>query len=76
MIANSKSDINLVIGSGADELLYDTGASYETHLGVSASFVNSFLSGYKLEGKVFLVVDDDDSDVIDTLWIYVSKVKE
>ena len=76
LIANSKSDINLVIGSGADELLYDTGASYETHLGVSASFVNSFLSGYKLEGKVFLVVDDDDSDVIDTLWIYVSKVKE
>ncbi len=76
LIANSKSNINLVIGSKADDLLYDGGADYETHMGVSASFVSSFLSGYEISGKIFLVVDDDNSDVIDTMWIYVDTVRE
>ena len=80
LFATGKSNINLVIGNekgkNVDDLLYDTGADYETHLGVSASYINGMLRDYYLEGNVFVVVDDDDNDVIDTMWIYVNNIEK
>ena len=84
LIANSKSEINLVIGPKADgDLWYDTGADYETHMGVSASFVGSFLNDYKengskvndLQGRVYVILDDDadKTELIKTMWLYIGE---
>lgn len=82
LIVGSKSNINLILGkadSKTNDLLteYADGESYMHYLNVSASYVSSILSNYKdLGGKVYLLKEDDDSEVIDTLWIYVDDSDE
>ena len=74
LIATSGSNINLVVGKGVGSLLKDSGASYEVYQNVSAGFVGSFLGNHKLSGHVYVVVNENDEDVIDVLWIYVDGI--
>ena len=77
---NSKSNINLVIGeyknnNGLDMILDDDGASYECELNTSTRTIKNILDGYQVSGRVYFVVDEDNSDLIDTLWIFVDEIQ-
>lgn len=77
VIVNSKSNLNLVIGPDADDLLGKSGADYDAYLGTSVNNITSTLSGYNLAGRVYLITtDDEDSSTVDTLWIYVNGTKK
>ena len=72
---NSSSNINVVIENTSDkmdDLFKIKGEDYIVHDGVTANFVNGLLGNYRLDASIFLVVTEDDGDVIDTLWIYVT----
>ena len=77
LLANSKSNINLVLAKDSGNAAhkeYADGDDYVLYQNVSASFVSGILGDYEnLSGAVYLVRADDNSEVIDTLWIYVNK---
>ena len=86
LIVDSKSEINLVLGkpsssSQKNDLLveYADGESYKVDRGVSASYVASILDSNEYQnicGHIYLIRADEDSEVIDKLWIYVNGSSE
>ena len=81
LYVNSKANINLVVAddgsdNNVDVLLRDKGSDYEVHNMVSARYVAGMLENYRLEATLYLVVTEEDGDVIDTFWIYVTDVRE
>ncbi|SFP50608.1 S-layer homology domain-containing protein [Oscillibacter sp. PC13] len=76
MIISADTKTYLVIGKGVTELLKDPAADYETYLGISARALAGMVKGYKVDGNVFFNLDDDDSDVVTELYIYISDAVE
>lgn len=77
LIANNKSNLNLVLGEKACKKIGTDGDSFDARTNTNVSSIASTLDGWALAGRVYLITTDDvDSTEIDTLWIYVDDVKK
>ena len=74
-IVDNDTNIYLVYGQNC-ELRKDNGAKYELYSNLSASGLAGRVKGYELDGLVYAVVDDQGSDVLDYLYVYVEHAKE
>ena len=74
-IVDNDTVLNLIVGKGC-ALLKDAGANYELYQNLSASGLAGLVKGYALDGTVFAVTDDGNSDVLDYLYVYVEQAKE
>ena len=74
-LVDDETVINLVVGEDCI-LLRDSGAKYELYQNLTASGVAGLVKGYQLTGTVYAVTDDDNSDVLDYLYVFVDAAKE
>ena len=72
----SDASVNLVIGKGVTELLKNDDADYETYLNTTPGTIGGMLQGYDLTGHVFAIVEDAGSDVVSTLYVYITAVDD
>ncbi|MGI5934176.1 MAG: S-layer homology domain-containing protein [Lawsonibacter sp.] len=75
-IVNADTVMNLVVGKGCSELLKNDAADYELHANLSASALAGLVKGYELTATVYAVVDDEGSEVLDYLYVYVKNAHE
>ena len=71
---DNDTKIYLVYGQNC-ELRKDNGAKYELYSN-TLDRVFGLVKGYELDGLVYAVVDDQGSDVLDYLYVYVEHAKE
>ena len=74
-MAPTDANLNLIVGKGVADLLRDDAADYETYLNTTPGTIGGLLSGYYLSGNVYAVVEENGSDVLTTLFIYVDGVQ-
>ena len=72
----SDANVNLVIGKGVTELLKDDDADYESYLNTTPGTVGGMLSGYRLKGAIYAIMDDNTTDVVTTLYVYVTDAEQ
>ena len=71
-ITNADTDINLIIGKGCS-LLHDSGANYETYLHTTVGTLAGTVYDQYLEGKAYVVVNEDDNELAEHIYVYVSQ---
>ena len=75
-VAPTDADLNLIVGKGVADLLKDDDADYETYLHTTPGTIGGLLVGWSLTGTVYAVVDEQGSDVVTDLYIYVTGVEK
>ncbi|WP_298021589.1 S-layer homology domain-containing protein [uncultured Dysosmobacter sp.] len=71
-VLGSDCVIHLIVDDGAADLLDDEDADYETYLNISGRSLEGYLNGYDYEYDFYAVLDDDDSDTIDYLCVWIT----
>ncbi|WP_409967027.1 S-layer homology domain-containing protein [Bengtsoniella intestinalis] len=72
--AGSDAELFMIVGDGVDELLDDDNADYEVSTYSSAKNLSKAMDDYYAIGTLYVVADDDDSETIVSLYLYVSDV--
>ena len=71
-VLGSDCVIHLIVDDGAADLLDDEDADYETYLNISGRSLEGYLNGYDYVYDFYAVLDDDDSDTIDYLCVWIT----
>ena len=74
-ILNDGYEINLIVDNAASDLLDDDDADYETYLNITGRALEGYLEGYDYEYSFYAILDDDDSDTIDVLYVWISSAE-